>query len=413
EPSEVGMTEAALDRADAAIRTAVEEGVFPGAALVVGRRGGVVRMRGYGRPGRPAPGPVDGDGTLYDLASLTKIAGTTAAVMALVEDGRLRLDAPVRRYVPGFTGRWKQRVTVRHLLSHTAGLPAGEWLYGSARSPEGALRKTLEVPLLRPPGERMEYSDLGFILLAEVAERAAGEPLDRYLARKVYAPLGMSSTMYLPPRVSWPETAPTALDSERDYVLWGVVHDANAFRLGGITGHAGLFSTARDLAVFAQTMLNGGSYGTRRIYSPETVRRFSQTRTMPGRRALGWDTPALRSSAGSYFSPRSYGHTGFTGTSLWIDPERDVFVVLLANRTYDRASQRAMLEVRERVHDAVARAVSDVALRPRPGSPVAIEEARRAKLERERRARLERERARQRARDRAQRGRRPSGRRRG
>ncbi|HEV2146031.1 MAG TPA: serine hydrolase, partial [Longimicrobiaceae bacterium] len=365
------------------IRAAVEAGTIPGAALAVGRRGGLVRLRGYGRTGGGG-GAVDATETLYDVASLTKVAATTAAVMALADEGRLRLDAPVRRYLPGFTGKWKGSVTVRQLLTHTAGLPAGEWLYGSTRSPETALRRSMRAPLVRPPGQAMVYSDFGFILLGALVEAAAGEPLDRYLARRVYAPLGMESTLFIPPDVLRPVTVPTAQRSEREYTLAGTVHDANAFRLGGVAGHAGLFSTAADLAVFAQTLLNGGSYGTHRVYSPETVRGFTAARARPGNRALGWDVPAQRSSAGSYFSTRSYGHTGFTGTSLWIDPERDLFVVLLTNRTYDNASPRAMLELRERVHDAVARSIGDATVRPRPGSPAAIEEERKARAERER-----------------------------
>lgn len=376
------MSEAGLARADAVLRAAVEAGTFPGAALAVGRRGGLVRLRGFGRLGG-GPGAVRAE-TPFDVASLTKVAATTAAVMALVDDGRLRLDAPLQRYLPGFTGKWKHEVTIRHLLTHTAGLPPGEWLYGSVRSPAAALRRTLRAPLASRPGTRMVYSDFGFILLGAVVEEVAGEPLDAYLARRVYAPLGMSSTHFLPPAVLRPETAPGALQSERGHVLRGVVHDANAYRLGGVAGHAGLFSTAGDLAVYAQTLLGGGSYGTQRIYSPETVRRFTAVRTRVGNRAWGWDAPAGRSSAGSYFSTRSYGHTGYTGTSIWIDPERDLFVVLLANRTYDRTGQREMLEVREKVHDAVARSITDAAIRPRPGSPAALEEERRARLERER-----------------------------
>ncbi len=391
EAAEVGMSDSGLARADAVLREAVEAGTVPGAALAVGRHGRLVRLRGYGRlPG--GEGAVDAAATLYDVASLTKVAATTAAVMALVDDGKLRLDAPVRRYLPDFTGKWKGEVTVRHLLTHTSGLPAGEWLYGSTRSPESALRQAIRAPLRTRPGERMVYSDLGFILLGALVEKVAEEPLDAYLARRVYTPLGMSSTLYLPPRTLVPFTAPTAQRSERGYGPRGVVHDANAFRLGGVAGHAGLFSTASDLAVFAQTLLNGGSYGTQRVYSPETVQRFTTIRTRVGNRAWGWDVPAQRSSAGSYFSPRSFGHTGFTGTSLWIDPSQGLFVVLLTNRTYDDASQRAMLEVREKVHDAVARSVTDVTLRPRPGSPVAQEEERRARAERERARRTRRRR---------------------
>ncbi len=366
---EVGMSEAALVRVDAAIRGAIEAGHFPGAALAVGRRGGLVRLRGYGRLGRePDARMVDAEETIYDLASLTKVVGTTAAVMALVEAGRIELDAPVRSYVPEFAGDGKDSVTGRHLLAHTSGLPAGLNLYGRATSPEDALRQVFESRLVLRPGEVALYSDLGMILLAEVVRRAAGEPVDRFLAWRIFAPLGMSTTMFLPPLNLWTQTPPSALTSERDFVLRGVVHDGNAFRLGGVAGHAGLFSTARDLAVFAQMLLNRGAYGGVRLFAPPTVATFTSRQPGAGERALGWDTPGPESSAGSYFSARSFGHTGYTGTSIWIDPARDLFVVLLTNRTYDRTTTRQMLEVRREIHDGISRAVTDVPLVRRPGA---------------------------------------------
>ncbi|HEV2132203.1 MAG TPA: serine hydrolase [Longimicrobiaceae bacterium] len=366
---EVGMSEAALARVDATIRGAIEAGLFPGAALAVGRRGGLVRLRGYGRVGREPDAPtVDAEETLYDLASLTKVVGTTAAMMALVETGRIELDAAVRGYVPEFTGDGRDSVTVRHLLAHTAGLPAGLNLYGRATSPEDALRQVIAGRLVLRPGEVALYSDLGMILLAEVVRRAAGEPLDRFLAWRVFAPLGMSSTMFLPPLAFRLQTPPSALTSERDFVLRGVVHDGNAFRLGGVAGHAGLFSSARDLAVFSQMLLNRGAYGEVRLFAPTTVTTFTTRQRGAGERALGWDTPGPESSAGSYFSAASFGHTGYTGTSIWIDPTRDLFVVLLTNRTYDRTPVRRMLEIRREIHDGISRAVTDLPLVRRPGA---------------------------------------------
>jgi beta-N-acetylhexosaminidase len=364
----VGMSEAGLQRVDAAIQAAIARGAFPGAALAVGRRGGLVRLRGYGALGAPAAGAVDAAETVYDLASLTKVMGTTAAVMLLVDEGRMELDAPVERYLSGWSGDGKERVTVRHLLAHTSGLPPGLFLYRSARSPGQAVRQVLDQPLRRRPGERAEYSDLGMILLAEAVERAAEAPLDRLLARRAFAPLGMSSTMYLPPLALNGRIPPTALTSEREFVLHGIVHDGNAFRLGGVAGHAGLFSTARDVAVFAQMLLNGGSYGTVRLLRPETVAAFATRQPGADQRALGWDTPGPVSSAGRFFSARAYGHTGYTGTSLWIDPALDLFVVLLTNRTLNNTPTAEMLRVRAAVHDAVAQAITDQAVARRPGS---------------------------------------------
>jgi CubicO group peptidase (beta-lactamase class C family)/beta-glucosidase-like glycosyl hydrolase len=352
----VGMSDTALQAVDAIIGTALEREIFTAAAVAVGRRGGLVRLRGYGSVA-PEGAPVDPSSTLFDVASLTKVVGTTTAAAILVDAGAIDLDAPVQRYLPEFRGDDKERVTIRHLLAHSSGLPPGIPLYGSSSSRDEALDRVIRQPLRRPPGEVMEYSDLGMILLAEVIERAAGESIDRLLAKKVFVPLEMGSTMYLPPLAFHDRIVPTALRSERPFPIRGVVHDGNAFRLAGITGHAGLFSTAADLAVFAQTMLNRGVYGPIRILADSTVRQFTERQPDADTRALGWDTPADRSSAGIYFSRRSVGHTGYTGTSIWLDPEQDLFVVLLTNRTFTEASATAVLDFRRAVHDAVARAI--------------------------------------------------------
>ena len=363
----VGMRPGVSSQIDRIMREALDDSVFSAAAVAVGRRGGLVLLRGYGRTGRGGEGdPVDPDETVFDLASLSKVIGTTTAVALLVEDGQMELDAPVERYLPGFDGEGKAKVRIRDLLTHTSGMPTGIWLFGSAGSPEEALDQVLGEQLLREPGERMDYSDLGMIMLAEAAERAAGMPLDRFLALRVFAPLGMQSTMYLPPLALRHQIVPTAEKTEREFALQGVVHDANSFRLGGVAGHAGIFSTARDLAVFAQMMLSGGSYGSVQLLSPATVREFTTKQPNAEQRALGWDTPSRVSSAGDYFSARSFGHTGYTGTSVWVDPTSGVFVVLLTNRTYVEASAREILRLRSAVHDAAARAVADMTVRRRP-----------------------------------------------
>ncbi|MBA4157869.1 MAG: serine hydrolase [Gemmatimonadetes bacterium] len=375
--AEAGMSEAALRRVDGVIRGAVEEGLFPGAALAVGRRGRLVRLQGYGHLSRePDAAPVEAT-TLYDLASLTKVVGTTAAAMALIDDGRLELDAPVQRYIPEWLSTsgngpqidiTRQRVTVRHLLTHMAGLPAGLAIHARAESPADAMRRVIRAPLTLDPGAVSLYSDLSMILLAEVVSRAAGEPLDRLLARRVFRPMGMASTMYLPPLALHPRIAPSAQTAPDEFLLQGIVHDGTAFRLGGVSGHAGIFSNARDLAAYAQTLLNGGAYGPSAVFSPATVTAFRTRQPGASERALGWDTPAPESSAGSYFSAQSFGHTGFTGTSLWIDPEKELFVVLLTNRTYDRTSLQRMLVLRQRVHEGIARAIVDAPVRRRPGA---------------------------------------------
>ncbi|HVH12149.1 MAG TPA: serine hydrolase domain-containing protein [Longimicrobium sp.] len=385
--SAVDMNGDTLDVIDRVIRQAIEDGEFTAAAVAVGRRGALVRLRGYGRTNGEA---VDPRATLFDIASLSKVVGTVPAAMALVEDGKLALGAPVRRYVPQFRGDRRNDVTVRQLLTHTSGLPAGEWLFPLS-SPEAALRRVYRAELEVEPGSRMLYSDFGMILLSEAVARRAGEPMDRFLARRIFGPLGMQNTMYLPGPEQQPRTVPTATPGTvRPYVVDAEVHDANAFRLGGVTGHAGLFSTAWDLSIYAQMLLNGGTYGTRRVLENGTIAAWTRRQPNAGTRALGWDTPAPRSSAGSYFSERSYGHTGFTGTSLWIDPQRELFVILLTNRTYSEGSQARILQVRARVADLAAKAITDQPIRPRPGSPAAIAEAERAAAAARARARARR-----------------------
>jgi CubicO group peptidase (beta-lactamase class C family)/beta-glucosidase-like glycosyl hydrolase len=371
----VQMRGDSLDLIDTVIRQGLADSVFSAAAVAIGRRGRIVKLAGYGRTGGV---PVDPRGTLFDVASLSKVVGTTAAVMALVDEDRMEVGAPARRYVPGLRGGGRGDITIRQLLTHTAGLPAGDWLYGSASSPEQALRQVTRQELETPPGQRMLYSDFGMILLAEAVRRAAEEPMDRFLARRIFGPLGMQNTFYLPARELQDRAVPTAMKSERPYGPDGEVHDANAYRLGGVAGHAGLFSTAWDLSVYAQTLLNGGAYGTRRIWNGGTVAAFTRKQPNAGTRALGWDTPAERSSAGSYLSERSFGHTGFTGTSVWIDPTRDLFVIVLTNRTFRGGGQGDILRIRARVADLAAKSITDVPARPRPGSPAAIAEAERA-----------------------------------
>lgn len=388
-----GMRADSLDRIDTVIQQALADTVFTAAAVAIGRRGRLVKLQGYGRT---AGAVVDPRSTLFDIASLSKVVGTTAGVMALVDDGRISIGAPVRRYVPAFRGEGRGDVTVRQLLTHTSGLPAGDWLFGSASSPEGALRLVLRSDLETQPGERMVYSDFGMIVMAEAVRRVADEPVDRFLARRIFGPLGMVNTFYLPARELQDRAVPTAPKSERPYGPDGEVHDGNAYRLGGVAGHAGLFSTAWDLSVYAQTLLNGGAYGTRRIWESGTVAAFIRRQPNAATRALGWDTPAARSSAGSYLSETAFGHTGFTGTSMWIDPTKDLFVILLTNRTYPGGGQGDILRIRARVADLAAKAITDQPVRPRAGSPAAIEEAQRA-------AAAARARARARARERARR----------
>ena len=368
-PLDVQIASDRLASIDVVVKQGLAEGGYPGAAVVIGRRGGVVLERGYGRVSwAPDADPVHPDTTLYDLASLTKVVATTAAAMVLYDQGRLDLDAPVRRYVPAFTGGGRDRVTVRHLLNHRSGLPAGRDLWRTARSPIAARRLVLRTPLDAPAGARYEYSDLGADVLGFVVEAAARQPLDRFVRTRVYEPLGMRHTGFRLTRLQRRRAAPTELTPPRGYPIRGEVHDENAHALGGVAGHAGLFSTASDLSIFAQTLLNGGQYNGVRVFSDSAVRLFTQTTT--GWRALGWETCGGSGSCGQHLARTAYGHTGFTGTSFWIDPSREMFVIVLSNWVHGGVGHRptrwVLADVRADVADIAALSVTDVAPTLRP-----------------------------------------------
>jgi CubicO group peptidase (beta-lactamase class C family) len=288
--------------------------------------------------------------------------------MVLYDRGKLKLDVPVSHYLPEFRGGDKGRVTVRDLLTHRSGLPAGRDL-SSAHNARQARRLILETALDASPGTHTEYSDVGADVLGFVVEAIAGERLDQFVSRAVYRRLGLRNTLFLPGRDRRARIAPTENFPPRGYPLRGEVHDESAFALGGVAGHAGLFATASDLAVFAQMMLNGGTYNGVRIVSDTTVARFTERSS--GSRALGWDTCIGGGSCGFYLGPRSYGHTGYTGTSLWIDPDRQVFVIVLTNWVHAAPSARVapiavLADVRSDIADIAALSIIDGVDGPRP-----------------------------------------------
>jgi len=333
----------------------ISDGAFPGGVLLVAVGGEVLLHRAFGRFTYETDSASVRPDTIYDLASLTKVVATTSMAMALYEDGKLDLDEKVRTYVPEFGGGPRELVTVRHLLAHSSGLPAWADIYRRARGKEEFLRCICEVPLEAPPGERTVYSDLGMILLGAVLERISGEPLDSFCRRRIFEPLGMDDTLFNPPPSLRPRIAPTEVVPERGLV-WGEVHDENAWAMGGVAPHAGLFGTAGDLFKFARMMSDGGTYGGTRLFEEGTVRLF--TSWVPGStRALGWDKPSEGCSCGRYFSPSSFGHTGFTGTSVWADPERSLVVVLLTNRVHPSRERKGLLSLRPLIHDAVVEAL--------------------------------------------------------
>ena len=372
QPAEVGFSPSGLEATDALVLRAVAARAFPGAVLGVGKAGALAHLRAFGRLDYGPESPEVRPDTIYDLASLTKIVVTTTAAMILVDEKRLDLGKTVSSFLPGFHGVAKDRVTVEQLLTHSSGLDWWGPLYKDTVGHAAYLEKIQAMDLVYEPGTKSLYSDLGLCLLGEVLERVAGEPLDAFARRRVLEPLGMKDTLYRPGPELLPRIAPTENDPWRGRVLRGEVHDENAFAMGGIAPHAGLFGMAPDLARFAQMLLGGGVFEGRRIVSRETIERFTRRAGVPGStRALGWDTPtngttprsstpgvAGYSSAGTLFSDRSFGHTGFTGTSLWIDPERGLFVILLTNRVHPTRQNDAIRQVRADVADAVVRALS-------------------------------------------------------
>jgi CubicO group peptidase (beta-lactamase class C family) len=363
-PIAVGMSAERLETIDRVVQRGIDAGGYPGASVVVGRNGAIVWQKGFGHLGWTADSPVvTADSTIYDLASLTKVVGTTTGAMILYDEGKLSLDERVATYLPAFSGGLKDLVTVRELLEHRSGLPAGRDLWRHAHSPEEARQMVLDTPLEYRPDHGQIYSDLGADVLGMVIEAISGQPLDKFLADRVFTPLGMHDTEFRPSDSLVYRIAPTEVSPPRGYPLDGEVHDENAFALGGVAGHAGLFGTASDLAVFAQMMLNSGIYDGVRIVSDSAVRLF--TARASGDRALGWEVADGTHGAGTYLSESAYGHTGFTGTSIWIDPERDMFVILLTNRVHAARAKRpakVIADVRADLADAAALAVTDANL---------------------------------------------------
>ncbi len=356
---EAGFRPDGMEELDRVLEAAVAARAFPGAVVAVGRAGVLAHLKAFGRLSYDEGASAATPDTIYDLASLTKVIVTTTMAMILVDEGKLDITKPVSAFLPEFHGGAKDKVTVWHLLTHSAGVDWWAPLYKELKGKEAYLQRITAMDLKDEPGSKSVYSDLGLILLGEILERVAGQDLESFARARILGPLRMKDTTYRPGPELLPRIAPTENDPWRGRVLRGEVHDENAAALGGVAPHAGLFGTAGDLARFAQTLLNGGVLEHQRIVSRETVERFTRRAEVPGSsRALGWDTPSENSSAGSLFGPRSFGHTGFTGTSMWMDPDRHLFVVLLTNRVHPTRENNQIREVRRAVADAVVRGLA-------------------------------------------------------
>ncbi len=359
DPERVGFDRRRLAAIDVLIKEAIRDSAFPSAVVLVSKDGVIAHRKAYGTYDYLPYARLVDRSTVYDLASLTKVIVTTNCIMKLVDEGKVHLDSPVARYIPEFAQSGKQRVTVRNLLLNNSGLPAYRRYFLTCRTPQEVLDSVYAAPLEFQPGDSTRYSDLGMITLGKVIERVTGQSLYRYASEHFFQPLGMWNTMYNPPPELFDRIAPTEIDTLwRKILVRGQVHDENAAALGGVAGHAGLFSTAGDLAILMQMILNGGTYGGRRYLSESTVKMFtSPQKGSP--RALGWDRKSKEgySSAGTLFSDASFGHTGFTGTSIWADPRRNLFVIFLTNRVYPTRDNRKISLVRPALHEAVIRAL--------------------------------------------------------
>lgn len=352
-PENVRRNAIVLDSMNAVLRRALADGAFPGAYAAVGTARGIVAEVGMGQLDVSDQKRPD-EATVWDLASLTKVVGTTTAVMQLVQRGKIALDSPVVRYLPEWTARGTAPITVRNLLTHSAGLPAWRPLYKEATSANDAMRKVFATAPDTVPGVRFLYSDLGFILLGKLVERVSGESLAQYDMTHVFSPLQMRDTRYLPPANWISHIAPTENDPWRQRHLRGEVHDENASMLGGVSGHAGLFASGRDLTRFARMYLNFGALDGTRILDSVTVAMLTRLQdSTVSRRALGWETPTGGNSAGHRMSSSAFGHTGFTGGSLWMEPREGIFVLLLTNRVNPTRENRKIAGVRVDMADAV------------------------------------------------------------
>jgi serine-type D-Ala-D-Ala carboxypeptidase len=347
------------------LQEAIADRSFPAASIAVTRQNQLIALKAFGRftyePGSASPTTA----TLFDLASVTKVVATTTVAMLLYERGLLELDAPVAGIIPEFLAdscseldSRRRDVTFHMLLAHSSGLPAYEKLFLKAHARDELLSAAFTTSLSADPGTRAEYSDIGFIILGAALERIAGESLDIFCQREIFGPLAMTNTTFKPPAELRPQITPTLDDRAfRHRIIQGEVHDENAFVLGGVAGHAGLFSTPEDPARFAHAMLSGGDP----ILRPETVALFTRRETAPTgtSRTLGWDTPSSPSQTGKYFNSKSFGHLGYTGTSLWIYPNRQLSIALLTNRTWPDNSNQSIKQVRPKFHDAIIEALDN------------------------------------------------------
>ena len=362
-PEAVGANNNYIERF---MESAIKDSAWPGGVLLAAKSGNIFYHKGHGFHTYGSKKPVRSS-DIFDLASITKVISTTSGIMKLVDKNKIDLDKPVVSYLPKFKGKKKKykkqksEITVRDLLSHSSGLPAFKQYFKMEKIREVILENIYDTEPVREKGDTTIYSDVGAIMLGELIEKASGFPLDIFVDSLIFKRLGMGTTFYNPPEEKIKRVIPTEIDPKGN-LIHGYVHDENAHSLGGVAGHAGLFSTAKDLAIFSQMMLNKGLYGWKRIFKQETVDLFTKRANLVSQssRCLGWDSPSGASSGGVYLSDASYGHGGYTGTTLWIDPDNEIIVILLTNAVHPNRKNKdpKYFDWRHRIHSAVYESLS-------------------------------------------------------
>lgn len=358
-PKENADTNYVFTKVDSLMNKALADSVFPGGVLLIGQRGKVIYKKPFGKYTYEQKSQKMKADAIFDLASVSKVVGTTTAAMMLVDAGKLNLDDKVIKYLPEFDNHGKDVITVRNLLMHNAGFVPWKPFYKKYNSAKQVIADIMNTELEYKPGTETKYSDLSMITLQQIIQKISGKPLDKFLRTKLFNRLGMKNTMYNPSAKIRKRCVPTEKDNYwRMMTMKGKVHDETAYLLNGVAGHAGLFSTAEDLAKFMYMMLNGGKYGNKKILNSGTIEEWTKRQTEQSSRGLGWDTKSeLYASCGDLFSKNSFGHTGFTGTSVWADKDRELFVILLTNRVYPTRKNRKIIKFRPILHNAVIEAV--------------------------------------------------------
>ena len=358
---EVGASEIKFQKIDSIINKAIGESIFPGASVLIAKDGIIIKNKGFGKLTYDENSTNVTPQTIYDLASVTKVISTTTAVMKLVDENKIKLEDKVAKYIPQFSQNGKNEITIYNLLVHNSGLPGWRKFYEFCETPKCVLDSIYSTPLIYKTGDSTIYSDLGLITVGKIIEKISGTSLNKFVDSLFFKPLGMKNTMYNPPIELLNNIAPTEIDThwqKTNLPVHGRVHDENAATLGGVSGHAGLFSTTEDLAKILYMLQNGGVYNGKKYLSSEVISRFTKRQSEKSSRAIGWDTKSpIKSSAGKYFSTDSFTHTGFTGTMVLVDPKENTIVIFLTNRVYPNRANTRISEIRPKVHDYIFEAL--------------------------------------------------------